>query len=109
MTGDIIMDGNNIVWSRIPTNNNDIVNKNYVDTYALLIWHNLNDLIDKPGALANLTEVSVGNAGNVLMWNGTTATYTKIKTHTIDPYAETDYNNLNRLITKTDYTSFVNN
>ncbi len=44
------------------------------------------------------------------MWNGTTATYTKLKTHTTDVYAGgSDYNDINRLITKTDYTSFVNN
>ncbi len=43
------------------------------------------------------------------MWNGTTAIYTQLKTHTIDPYIETDYNNLNRLIWKDDYTLFKNN
>ncbi len=84
--------------------------KSYVDTNALLIWNNLNDLIDKPGAFANLTGVSGGNFGNVLMWNGVTATYTQLKTHTIDVYTGgNDYNDENRLLSKEDYTSFVNN
>ncbi len=84
--------------------------KSYVDTSALLIWQNLNDLIDKPGALANLTSVDNTNTGNVLMWNGTTATFTQLKTHTTDVYTgSSDYNDINRLISKTDYTSFVNN
>jgi hypothetical protein len=49
--------------------------------------------VDTKTTLSTLTGVSVGNSGNVLMWTGTTAVYTQLKTHTSDVYTGgSDYN-----------------
>jgi hypothetical protein len=101
-----IVDSVSGLWWNIPT---EIAVKNYVDTNSLLVWQNLNDIINKPVALANLTGVNNTNFDKFLMWNGTTANYTQLKTHSDEVYIETDYNSVNRLLSKTDYTSFINN
>ncbi len=64
---------------------------------------------NKQTTINNLTGVNIDNNGNVLMWDGTNAQYTQLKTHDNTNYIENDYNNVNRLISKIDYTSFVNN